>query len=63
MYLTFGKHIWTKYHGVLAANSKHRVLVTPHGGKGDNKKIAHEVQEKTAFTKKRGESVQNSVSG
>ena len=45
----------TRYHGVLAPNSKHRVLVIPaHRGNGDNKKIAHEVQEKTAFTKKRG---------
>ena len=45
----------TRYHGVLAPNSQHRVLVTPaHRGKGNNKQIEPEMQEKTAFAKKRG---------
>ena len=45
----------TRFHGVLAPNSKYRVLVTPaHRGKGGNKQIDHEIQEKTAFVKKRG---------
>jgi hypothetical protein len=43
----------TRFHGVLAPNSKHRVLVTPaHRGKGGNKQIDLEVQEKTSFVKK-----------
>jgi len=45
----------TRYHGVLAPNSKHRVLVTPaHRDKGGNKQIDTEIREKTAFAKKRG---------
>jgi ribosomal protein S27E len=45
----------TRYHGVLAPNSKHRVLVTPaHRGKGGNKQINLKTQEKTSFAKKRG---------
>jgi len=42
----------TRYHGVLAPNSQHRTLVTPaRRGKGNNKKIELETQEKTAFAK------------
>jgi len=45
----------TRYHGVLAPNSKHRVLVTPaHRGKGGNKQINLETQEKTTFARKQG---------
>ena len=45
----------TRYHGVLAPNSKHRALVTPaHRGKGGVKQIDLEVQEETSFVKKRG---------
>ena len=45
----------TRYHGVLAPNSKHRVLVTPaHRGKGGKKQINLETQEKTTFARKQG---------
>jgi hypothetical protein len=45
----------TRYHGVLAPNSKHRVLVTPaHRGKGSKKQISHENEADTLFAKKRG---------
>ena len=40
---------------MLAPNSKHRVLVTPaHRGKGGNKQINLETQEKTTFARKQG---------
>ena len=45
----------TRFHGVLAPNSKYRVFVTPaHRGKGSKEQIDLEAQEKTAFAKKAG---------
>ena len=45
----------TRFHDVLAPNSQVRALVTPaHRGKGGDKPIELEAQDKTSFTAKRG---------